>query len=270
MKLNLIGDTFTHLSDGNLGYSVHAKRSKYIEWVTDGTGEGTVFMDNVLGQVNEVDLDGLKYGWLLESKHITPEIVNAVKNEWREYTNAFDMIFTHNQELLRLSPKFKWVPAQGFWIKQPALYQKSKNISMIASNKSLCVGHERRLQWVYRLRKKVDLYGRGFKDIPDKEAGLVAYRFSVAIENGQYETYFTEKLLDCFASGTIPVYIGAPDIDDYFNGYGIVHLTEATDFSELTEEYYRDRFQAVQQNLDLAKQYEILEDFIYLNYLKDI
>jgi hypothetical protein len=66
------------------------------------------------------------------------------------------------------------------------------------------------------------------------------------------------------------VYIGAPDVDDYFNGYGIVHLSRETDFSELTEDYYRDRYQAVQQNFYLVRQYEVLEDFIYENYLKDM
>ena len=53
--------------------------------------------------------------------------------------------------------------------------------------------------------------------------------FSIAIENASYETYFTEKLLDCFATGTIPVYYGAPDIGDYFNKDGIIDLSEEFD-----------------------------------------
>ena len=32
--------------------------------------------------------------------------------------------------------------------------------------------------------------------------------FSVCIENDVYDTYFTEKILDCFATGTIPIYKG--------------------------------------------------------------
>ena len=40
LRLNLVGDTFTHLTGGNKGYSVHGKVSKHIEWVKDG-GEGT-------------------------------------------------------------------------------------------------------------------------------------------------------------------------------------------------------------------------------------
>ena len=102
--------------------------------------------------------------------------------------------------LLSLGDKYKWVPAQGFWIKEPKVYEKSKMISMIASNKNMCEGHRLRLEWVDRIGDQVDLYGRGFNEIADKEEGLCDYMFSVAIENGQYETYFTEKILDCFRS----------------------------------------------------------------------
>jgi hypothetical protein len=87
--------------------------------------------------------------------------------------------------------------------------------------------------------------------------------FSVAIENGQYETYFTEKLLDCFATGTIPVYLGAPDIGKVFNSDGIIALSDEFDVSE---ELYYSKMNAIKENLEKAKEMEILEDFIYLNY----
>ena len=90
--------------------------------------------------------------------------------------------------------------------------------------------------------------------------------FSVAIENGQYETYFTEKLLDCFATGTIPVYLGAPDIEKHFNADGIITLSDEFDVSE---DIYNDKLDAIQDNLERAKKMEVLEDFIYENYLKE-
>ena len=90
--------------------------------------------------------------------------------------------------------------------------------------------------------------------------------FSIAIENGQYETYFTEKLLDCFATGTIPVYLGAPDIGEYFNKDGIIDLTEEFDVSD---EIYYNKMDAIKDNLERIKKMEILEDFIWENYLND-
>ena len=37
-----------------------------------------------------------------------------------------------------------------------------------------------------------------------------------------YETFITEKVNDCFLTGTIPIYLGAPDIGDYYNLDGII------------------------------------------------
>jgi len=261
-KFNLVGDTFTHLTGGNKGYSVHGKVSKYIEWVNEG-GDATFYIDNTINQGVTDNRTGLKYLWLLESKFIKPGLVESIIENRQLVEDTYDTIFTHDQRLLSLGDKFKWVPAQGFWIQEPKIYEKSKMISMISSNKRMCEGHSKRLEWVERIGDQVDLYGRGFNEIALKEDGLCDYMFSVAIENGQYETYFTEKLLDCFATGTIPVYLGAPDIGNHFNKDGIIDLTEEF---EVSEEIYYSKMNAIQENLEKAKEMEILEDFIYLNY----
>ena len=189
-----------------------------------------------------------------------------VKSDYQKYTQTFDAIFTHNQELLSLDPKFKWCPAQGFWIKDAKIYEKTKMISMISSNKSMTEGQRLRLQWVEMIGDQVDMYGRGFNEIANKEEGLCDYMFSVVIENGFYESYFTEKIMDCFATGTIPVYMGSADIGKYFNKNGIIDLSEEFNVSE---EIYFSKMDAIQDNLEKVKQYEVLEDFIYLNYFGD-
>ena len=48
------------------------------------------------------------------------------KYDENEFINTYEIIFTHDQRLLSLGEKYKWVPAQGFWIKDPKIYQKSK------------------------------------------------------------------------------------------------------------------------------------------------
>ena len=271
-QFNLVGDTFTHLTGGNKGYSVHGKESKYIEWVKDG-GDATFYIDNTINEGVHDDRKGTKYLWLLESKYIKPGLVESILDNdnplWQDnrriVEETYDTIFTHDQRLLALGDKYKWVPAQGFWIKEPKIYEKSKMISMIASNKNMCEGHRVRLEWVDMIGDQVDLYGRGFNEIATKEEGLCDYMFSVAIENGQYETYFTEKLLDCFATGTIPVYLGAPDIGNHFNKDGIIDLSEEFDVSD---EIYYNKMDAIKENLEKAKSMEVLEDFIWENYLK--
>jgi hypothetical protein len=181
---------------------------------------------------------------------------------------TFDAIFTHNQELLSLHKKFKFAPLYGTWITEPQLYNKTKLVSMICSNKQMCEGHIHRLQWAQKIHDKVDFYGRGFNEISSKEEGLADYMFSVAIENASYETYFTEKIQDCFATGTIPVYYGSPDIGKFFNMDGIILLNDNFDTSLLTSELYCDRLEAVKDNLERVKSFPINEDYIYQTYLK--
>ena len=264
LKYNLVGNTFTHLTGGNKGYSVHGKESKYIEWVKSG-GDATFYIDNTINQGITDSKNGKKYLWLLESKYIKPNLVESIISNRQIVEDNYDTIFTHDQRLLNLGEKYKWVPAQGFWIKDPKIYDKSKIISMISSNKNMCEGHRLRLQWVESIGDQLDLYGRGFNEIENKEEGLCDYMFSVAIENGQYETYFTEKILDCFATGTIPVYLGAPDIGKHFNPDGIINLSEEFDVSE---EIYHSKMDAIKDNLERAKKMEVLEDFIWENYLQ--
>ena len=92
--------------------------------------------------------------------------------------------------------------------------------------------------------------------------------FSVAIENASYESYFTEKVQDCFSTGTIPIYYGAPDIGKFFNPDGIISLTDDFDVSKLTSEMYYDKIDAVKENLEIVRDQLINEDNIYKTYLQ--
>ena len=158
-KFNLVGDTFTHLTNGNKGYSCHGKESKYIEWVKDGA-DATFYIDNTINNGIKDGRTGLKYLWLLESRYIKPGLVESIIANREVVEQTYDIIFTHDQRLLSLGDKYKWCPAQGFWIKDPKVCEKSKMISMIASNKNMCEGHRLRLEWVDRIGDQVDLYGR--------------------------------------------------------------------------------------------------------------
>ena len=151
-KFNLVGNTFNYEDAPRC--SVWGKESKHIEWVEEG-GEGTFYIDNAIGLAFDNDeVKGPKYAWILESAAILPQITDFARNlPGRDrMIETFDTIFTHNQALIDIDPeKFKWVPAQGTWIKEPKVYDKTKMISMISSNKNMCQGHRDRLEWVDRL-----------------------------------------------------------------------------------------------------------------------
>jgi hypothetical protein len=266
-QYNLVGSGFNNYNNGNKASSIHGQESKYIEWV-DGGAEETFYVDHSISLSFDDENSLKKYGWLLESKNICPDVVEDIKRNYMHYVRVFDAIFTHNQELLSLHKKFKFAPLYGSWIVEPYLYEKNKLVSMICSNKQMCEGHSYRLQWAQKLHDKVDFYGRGYNEIQTKEEGLADYMFSVAIENASYETYFTEKIQDCFATGTIPVYYGSPDIGKFFNQDGIIFLNDDFDVSQLTPELYYGKLDAVKENLEVVKNFPINEDYIYKTYLE--
>lgn len=230
--------------------------------------EETFYVDEYISLAFDDRTSKKKYALLLESKDIKQQVIDDVKSNYLHYVRVFDSIFTHNQELIHLHPKFKFAPLYGSWITEPKLYNKTKLVSMICSNKLMCSGHQHRLNWAQKLQEQVDFYGRGFNEIQSKEEGLKDYMFSIAIENSSYESYFTEKIQDCFATGTIPIYYGSPDIGKFFNPDGIICLTDDFDVSSLTAELYYAKLDAVKENLEIIQNFPINEDYIYKTYLE--
>ena len=152
---------------------------------------------------------------------------------------------------------------------------------MIASNKGYTEGHRRRLRVVEAFVEKFgqdDLYGWGLThELPlkEKSTGLKDYMFSFACENASYPTYFTEKLTDCFACGTIPVYYGTAGVAQYFNPEGIIFLEGAAPWNnipweKLTEEYYESKHIAIRENFEIAASMRVSEDYLYGNYFYQI
>jgi hypothetical protein len=79
--------------------------------------------------------------------------------------------------------------------------------------------------------KKVDSCGEylnnmGFNCPNGKEYFnfLNNYKFMICFENSSVENYFTEKLINAFYAGTIPIYWGCPNISDYVNMKSILYL----------------------------------------------
>jgi hypothetical protein len=53
------------------------------------------------------------------------------------------------------------------------------------------------------------------KHIYTKFLALDDYKFSIAIENCTEKNYITEKFYDCLLFNTVPIYFGAPNINEY-------------------------------------------------------
>ena len=64
--------------------------------------------------------------------------------------------------------------------------------------------------------------------LKDKIDGLRDYRYHFCIENIKRDYWFTEKLIDCFVTGTIPIYWGCPSIFD--------NISELPEFKQCTSD----------------------------------
>jgi hypothetical protein len=87
--------------------------------------------------------------------------------------------------------------------------------------------------------------------------------FSIVSENDKYDTYYTEKITDCFANGVIPVYWGPSDIGDYFNTDGIITLNDEFDISSLTPDLYYSKLDAIKDNMQRLYTLEGADDMLY-------
>jgi hypothetical protein len=188
---------------------------------------------------------------LYESRAITPRIYDfAVRN-----MDSYKMIFTHNDEICDNKKIFKIHPFFPSWIhgNDINIHEKKKVVSMIASTKSMCNGHLFRNRIANSFSSSKDLYGNGRNNqLENKADGLRDYMFSIAMENDCYDTYYTEKLLDCFLSGTIPIYWGSRKISDVFDINGVLFLEE-TNIESLTPEIYKSKINSITKNFEIAK-----------------
>ena len=94
--------------------------------------------------------------------------------------------------------------------------------------------------------------------------------YTVVIENSVDDYYFTEKIVDAFLTGTIPIYWGSPSVGQLFNADGIMTFRGVKELGEVLKECtkmnYHKRMAAVKENFELAKKFKspemILEKFV--------
>ena len=257
-------------------------RSVFTRWIRNGTGLVNLYVNGEALKVLEDDSDKPKFIWLLESREIIPEQYKFIEDNYDFVASRVDGIFTADQRLTtEAGPDGKFlfcISNAAPWVMDRAVYKKSKLVSMIASNKGYTEGHRRRLRVVQAFVDKFgqdDLYGWGLThELPlkEKSTGLKDYMCSFACENANYPTYFTEKLTDCFACGTIPVYYGTAGVAQYFNPDGIIFLDSAAPWvsipwEKLTPEYYESKKDVIQENFEIAQCMRVAEDYMYGNYL---
>lgn len=190
-----------------------------------------------------------KYLVLFESEMIKPD------NWFAEVHARFDRIFTWNDALVdgdrRLKSTFAIDPEPPFDFEVlKSAFHSRRLCTLIAGAKQSSHPNElyservRAIRWFERnAPADLDLYGVGWDPaqypsyrgrVRRKLSTLAGYRFAISYENASgYPGYITEKLLDCFLAGVVPVYAGAPNVADWIPSDCFLRLEDFPDYRAL-------------------------------------
>lgn len=237
---------------------------------------------------------------LLEQRdYFQSKLMNKVKENYQR----FHTILTFDKILLDTLPNTRFCNAEGITaftvfpnaMNIPPHYPKiagefnvSKTIKMFSKNnfnRAVCItsvkaflpGHDIRLNFIKNSKDKIDLYGRGIKEVESKLDVLHNYAFSLAIENNisKNDYYFTEKFIECIITGTIPIYYGCPNIGEFFDLRGILTFNTQEELDNildnLNEEKYNSMLKYANANYNTAlKSFVLDNDSLYELHLKNI
>lgn len=257
--------------------------SRYFMWDRCNYGLDTHFYSHnnmLFSQGNPVE----KYGILIESKQIVPDNYR-IFDKYRGLEKEFNAIFTYDGELLNKLSNALFFPScanvwygkskEGFSWDPDCFMKKSKDISIVSSDKRMCHLHEVRIVLSQYCKRNnwADTFGT-FDGGPICciDDSLKDYRFSIIIENDVSDYFFTEKLTNCFAAQTIPIYLGARKINEFFNDDGIISISEnqlddiESILKSCTVKYYEEHIEAIKDNYQRAYSYRNMYDWLYEHY----
>lgn len=274
------------LRDIHWAHSPYYMQSKYFAWDRYNIGLGTHFYTHQ-AMTQQMGSPDKRYGLLWESQSLVPEDYLIFK-KCRGLEKDFDLIFTFCDELLDTLPNARFHPGcasswygtsfGGGTLSDKAYLHKCKKVSIVSSNKMKTPLHMFRLNLAKKLKKEglADAYGTfdGGQSIKIADT-LKEYYFSFAIENDLRPLFFTERLTSCFAAMTIPIYLGASKIDQFFNPDGIIFL-KTSDFDDIdkvlqicTEQEYERRLPAILDNFQRVQIYLNANDYLFETYLAE-
>ncbi|HVY55021.1 MAG TPA: glycosyltransferase family 10 [Thermodesulfobacteriota bacterium] len=141
-----------------------------------------------------------------------------------DFMSRFDLRMSHRLDADIFSPYFP--PDFAELSRRPAPEKEPGKIvnAFISSH----INKSGRLQYLIRMMKVIDVhsYGRMIPNMPPlddyghgfKLDTISKYKFTIAFENAIAADYVTEKFYDPLITGSVPVYLGAPNVSDFAPG----------------------------------------------------
>ena len=176
-----------------------------------------------------------------------PSVVNLIPQLILNQ-EAFDLILAWHSDILKYCPHAVKVEFGTCNFPYGLKKRVEDEISFITSNKAFTKGHQLR-QRIFNLFQTT-AFKRFSNSVPSinelrirsrrtppriqsVEEVYINAKFNICVENSRYENYFTEKLMNCFATRTVPIYWGAPNIGEYFNEKGIIQFNNLEDLHHI-------------------------------------
>lgn len=158
-------------------------------------------------------------GWTMECEENYPFIKST------EFMSLFDYWMSYHQGADVLYPYYgKEYPVRLLQVVSHP-FELQKDVCMMISSPFNQSGRQ---EYLKELMKEIDLdsYGKLFNNcLLEKDDGYSSrmalygrYKFVIAFENACAEDYVTEKFFDPLLVGAVPVYFGAPNIDEFAPG----------------------------------------------------
>lgn len=197
--------------------------------------------------------------------------------------NKFVHVYTFNQKILDMFPEKSTRYLGNYGTVEPFDDQKTFKISGWASTKiyNNAPGHYLRLE-IYNRQLELPhctffrsssrnadgsppleeiIQGQNPFLAPDflgggKKCLFEGFQFSIVLENSQQQNYFTEKIIDCLLTKTIPIYWGCPNISEFFDTTGWFFFEDFDSLSQiinnLDETYYQRFLETINKNFEIA------------------
>lgn len=199
-----------------------------------------------------------------------PDIITHTSKLLVNSHQLFDYILTHNQDIIDKYSNAHLFIFNSVWASNKDYSPKEFNVSTIVGNKTWTKQQIMR-QELWHFQDQIpnrkffaSSFGRpadsfGNPSIGENKDALFYSQFHIAIENCSVDNYFTEKILDCFISKTVPIYCGCTNIGEFFNEQGIIKFKNIQECiaicNGLTVERYNEMLPAIEENYQKALTY---------------
>lgn len=162
-----------------------------------------------------------RYRYLVE----TYKYFDFVNTAWRDFEYSNTVV----HERFPILPYINQSPQEIKQFKVDNKITKQDKISAVISIANEFPGHKLRAKFVNFLEEQNFTYsrfGNGYNYVADKKDALLPFKYSIAMENSAFPYYFTEKIGDCFACLTMPIYWGCPNIFEFFPAESMIIIDE--------------------------------------------